>query len=186
MFFLLCHAPSLLGVLFAYLTSFSSISFASLTLVAKYGEPPRSGWLSSMRDRCFLRRSSFVTPRSLSEVSVGSTSFRNAWSNVRHLEDQGSFSPCHLGLKATLVEASSKLGTANAVLAYRDERSTTLSMLAGPAGDWWGDVRRRHLRPDQGPIARETWWCVYFVIGRKIKCPGMRRRAGDCGDGCCE
>jgi hypothetical protein len=50
----------------AYLTSFSSISFASLTLVARYGEPPRSGWLSSMSDRCFLRRSSFVMPRSLS------------------------------------------------------------------------------------------------------------------------
>ncbi len=59
----------LLGDFTAYLTSFSSISLASLTLVARYGEPPRSGWFISMRDRCFLRRSSFVTPRSLMSVS---------------------------------------------------------------------------------------------------------------------
>jgi hypothetical protein len=48
-----------------HLTSFSNISFASLTFVARYGLPPRSGWLFSMSCRCFLRSSSFVTPRSL-------------------------------------------------------------------------------------------------------------------------
>jgi hypothetical protein len=48
-----------------HLISFSNNSFASLTFVARYGLPPRSGWFSSMSDRCFLRRISFVTPRSL-------------------------------------------------------------------------------------------------------------------------
>ena len=45
---------------------FSNISFASLIFVARYGLPPRSGWLRSIICRCFLRSMSFVTPRSLS------------------------------------------------------------------------------------------------------------------------
>lgn len=44
---------------------FSSNSFASFTLVARYGLPPRSGWLSSIRVRCCLRILSRVTPDSL-------------------------------------------------------------------------------------------------------------------------
>lgn len=42
-------------------------SLASLIFVAKYGLPPRSGWLSSIICRCFLRIISFVMPRSLDE-----------------------------------------------------------------------------------------------------------------------
>lgn len=48
-----------------YGAPFSKNSFASLILVARYGLPPRSGWLRSIICRCFLRRISFVTPRSL-------------------------------------------------------------------------------------------------------------------------
>jgi hypothetical protein len=44
---------------------FSNSSFASLTFVARYGLPPRSGWFKSMSERCFLRIMSFVRPRSL-------------------------------------------------------------------------------------------------------------------------
>jgi hypothetical protein len=46
--------------------------------------------------------------------------------DVRYLENQCSFSPCHLGLKATLVKTAPQLGATDAVLAYRDERSATL------------------------------------------------------------
>jgi hypothetical protein len=53
-----------------YFISFSNSSFASLTLVARYGLPPRSGWLFNIRPRCFFRSSSFVTPRSLPFVST--------------------------------------------------------------------------------------------------------------------
>jgi hypothetical protein len=44
---------------------FSNISFASFTLVARYGLPPRSGWFSSINVRCALRTLSFVMLRSL-------------------------------------------------------------------------------------------------------------------------
>lgn len=46
-------------------TVLSSNSFASLTLVAKYGLPPRSGWLRSMSVRWALRTLSLVMDRSL-------------------------------------------------------------------------------------------------------------------------
>lgn len=137
----------------AYLTSFSSISLASLTLVARYGEPPRSGWLRSMSDRCFLRRRSFVTPRSLGMSACRLSHLVQAL-DIRHLENQGGLSPCHLGLKAALVETAPQRGATNAVLAYRDERSAALMMLAFVIGRWWVHVRRRLLRPGRGPIAR--------------------------------
>ena len=44
---------------------FSKNSFASLIFVARYGLPPRSGWLSSISCRCFFRIISRVA-RSLS------------------------------------------------------------------------------------------------------------------------
>ncbi len=44
---------------------FSKNSFASFTLVAKYGLPPRSGWLSSISVRCALRTLSLVRLDSL-------------------------------------------------------------------------------------------------------------------------
>lgn len=44
----------------------SSNSFASLTFVAKYGLPPRSGWFKSISVRCALRTLSFEMDRSLS------------------------------------------------------------------------------------------------------------------------
>lgn len=47
-------------------TCFSRNSLASLIFVAKYGLPPRSGWLSSMSWRCFLVTLSLVNRRSLS------------------------------------------------------------------------------------------------------------------------
>lgn len=45
---------------------FSKNSFASLIFVARYGEPPLSGWLSSIICLCFRLMISFVSPRSLS------------------------------------------------------------------------------------------------------------------------
>src|SRR4051812_41372785 len=49
---------------------FSKNSFASFTLVAKYGLPPRSGWFSSISVRCALRILSLVMARSLSPTSA--------------------------------------------------------------------------------------------------------------------
>lgn len=74
--------------------------------------------------------------------------------DVRHFEDQGSFPPCHLGLKAALVETSPQSRTANAVFTDCNERSATLKILVMMIVLWWRDVRRRHLRPDRGPTAR--------------------------------
>lgn len=42
-------------------------SFASLIFVARYGLPPRSGWLRSISWRCLTRTFSFVRLRSLFE-----------------------------------------------------------------------------------------------------------------------
>ena len=47
-------------------TPFSRNSFASFTFVARYGLPPRSGWLSSISVRCAFRTLSFVRLPSLS------------------------------------------------------------------------------------------------------------------------
>ena len=44
---------------------FSRNSFASLTFVARYGLPPRSGWFSSISCRWFFRIFSLVSMRSL-------------------------------------------------------------------------------------------------------------------------
>lgn len=44
---------------------FSKNSFASFTLVARYGLPPRSGWLSSISVRWAFLTFSLVTARSL-------------------------------------------------------------------------------------------------------------------------
>lgn len=46
---------------------FSKNSFASFTFVARYGLPPRSGWLSSISVRWAFRTFSLVTARSLWE-----------------------------------------------------------------------------------------------------------------------
>ena len=48
----------------------SNSSFASLIFVAKYGLPPRSGWLRSISCRWFLRTFSLVSVRSLRIRSV--------------------------------------------------------------------------------------------------------------------
>lgn len=54
---------------------FSKNSFASLTLVARYGLPPRSGWLSNIRVRWALRTLSFVRLLSLCFVKTWSVTF---------------------------------------------------------------------------------------------------------------
>lgn len=48
----------------------SSSSFASLTFVAKYGLPPRSGWFKSISVRCALRTLSFEMDRSLHRIRI--------------------------------------------------------------------------------------------------------------------
>ena len=64
-------------------------------------------------------------------------------SNIRYLQDQGGFSPCHLGLEAALVETAPQFGAADSVLAYRDERGAALrgrlTLVAGARGDGEAD-----------------------------------------------
>lgn len=50
----------------------SSSSFASLTFVAKYGLPPRSGWFNSISVRCALRTLSLERDRSLRTCALES------------------------------------------------------------------------------------------------------------------
>jgi hypothetical protein len=80
--------------------SFSSRSFASLILLAKYGEPPRSGWFASMICRC----------ASLSLLAIVGPSLKTCYrpeqnerkERVLEAEDGDRLSTVHFGFEATL------------------------------------------------------------------------------------
>lgn len=98
---------------------FSKNSFASLTLVAKYGLPPRSGWFSIMSVRWFLRMRSLVIVLSLRfSISIvfahliTSQTIEVSWMNgsgrAPELQYQRRLSPIHLWLKTTLIKRLSE------------------------------------------------------------------------------
>jgi hypothetical protein len=70
-----------------------------------------------------------VIPRSLGGLA-GNRGGGGGRACVRHLENEGGFAACHLGLKTALVEAAAENTGAAFGLAQRNESSTALQWLA--------------------------------------------------------
>lgn len=109
---------------------FSKNSFASLTLVAKYGLPPRSGWFNSMRVRCAFRIFSFDRARSLficqplvANVPVSTSGHR---SHILERQNERGFSLVHPRFESALVKCLSERANASARSSPRNKSCSAL------------------------------------------------------------
>lgn len=134
--------------------------------------------------RCFLRRSSLVTPRSLEVVSLGSVAncatqvaiissddsgiSRGCKVYVRHLQNQGCLPPRHLGLESALVVTTAQRAAGGSRSPQCYESGTALWVLALLSAIFNSDnasaifpmrmdVRRRRLRQARYPKPRATF-----------------------------
>lgn len=105
----------------------SNSSFASLTFVAKYGLPPRSGWFSSIIVRCALRTLSLVMLRSLPIVSTADHG--GIKPNLLEGQDKRSLLLGHFGLEAALVEGFAHGSDTASGAAPCDETGSALRLL---------------------------------------------------------
>jgi hypothetical protein len=88
---------------------FSRNSFASLTFDARYGLPPRSGWLSIIIVRCAFRILSLVIARSLQggkvRLAVSTGKDRVSQNDILEGQDERSLPLVHTGLESSLVKS---------------------------------------------------------------------------------
>jgi hypothetical protein len=96
------YTPPLSAPLKRRQTVLSNSSFASLIFVARYGLPPRSGWLSSISCRWFLRTLSFVKVRSLEETHPSAVVQSKGEWYIREFQDQGGLATSHLRFEASV------------------------------------------------------------------------------------